>query len=239
MSDSFVTPWTVAYQVPLSVGFSRKEFWSGLPFLSPGDIPDSGIKPRSPTLQADALPSELPGKLQYDPGSIPGSGRSTGEGKGNSFQCSCLENPMDRGVWWATVQGVAKSRRRWQLTLSLIVHLDGASSWKSSPSGSLQTLLMVFYSSAAVKKSEAILILDLLWLTCLVSLFNILETCKIFPLKYHGVVSWKGLFSYILGATWRFEGPLELLLSYSMGAFLLSIFFVSFLELLAIGYWLS
>ena len=73
----------------------------------------------------------------------------------------------DRGVWWATVQGVAKSRRRRQLTLSLTVHLDGTSSWKSSPSGSLQTLLMVFYFSAAVKKSEAILILDLLWLTLL------------------------------------------------------------------------
>ena len=45
----FVTPWTVAYQVPPSMGFSRQEYWSGLPFPSPGDLPDPGIEPRSPT----------------------------------------------------------------------------------------------------------------------------------------------------------------------------------------------
>ena len=59
----FATPWAVAYQAPSSMGFSRQEYWSGLPFLSPGDLPDPGIKPRSPSLEADALPSELPGKL--------------------------------------------------------------------------------------------------------------------------------------------------------------------------------
>ena len=48
-------------QAPPSMGFSRQEYWSGLPFPSPGDLPDPGIKPRSPTLQADALPSELKG----------------------------------------------------------------------------------------------------------------------------------------------------------------------------------
>ena len=58
----FVTPWTVAYQAPPSVGFSRQEYWSGLPFPSPGDLPNPGIKSRSPTLQADALTSEPPGK---------------------------------------------------------------------------------------------------------------------------------------------------------------------------------
>ena len=58
----YVTPWTVAYQAPLSMGFSRQECWSGLPFPSPGDLPDPGIEPRSPTLQVDALPSEPPGK---------------------------------------------------------------------------------------------------------------------------------------------------------------------------------
>ena len=51
----FVTPWTAAYQAPPSMGFSRQEYWSGLPFPSPGDLPDPGIEPRSPTLQADAL----------------------------------------------------------------------------------------------------------------------------------------------------------------------------------------
>ena len=58
----FATPWTVAYQAPLSMEFSRQEYWSGLPFPSPGDLPDPGIESRSPALQADALPSEPPGK---------------------------------------------------------------------------------------------------------------------------------------------------------------------------------
>ena len=58
----FATPWTVAYQVPPSMGFSRQEYWSGLPFSSPEDLPNPGIEPGSPTLQADALPSEPPGK---------------------------------------------------------------------------------------------------------------------------------------------------------------------------------
>ena len=78
----FVTPWTVAHQAPpsmgfsrqehwsglplapLSMGFSRQEYWSGLPFPSPADLPDPGIKPRSPS-QADALTSEPPGKLTF------------------------------------------------------------------------------------------------------------------------------------------------------------------------------
>ena len=59
----FATPWTVAYQAPPSMGFSRQECWSGLPFPFPGDLPDPGIEPGSPALQADTLPSEPPGKL--------------------------------------------------------------------------------------------------------------------------------------------------------------------------------
>ena len=58
----FVTPWTAAHQAPPSMGFSRQEYWSGLPFPSPRDLPDPGIKPRSPALQADALTSEPPWK---------------------------------------------------------------------------------------------------------------------------------------------------------------------------------
>ena len=54
----FATLWTVAHQAPPSMGFSRQEYWSGLPFPSSGDLPDPGIEPRSPTLQADALTSE-------------------------------------------------------------------------------------------------------------------------------------------------------------------------------------
>ena len=59
----FSTPWTVAYQAPPSMGFSRQEYWSGLPFSSPRDLPDPGIKPSSPALQTDTLPSEPLGKL--------------------------------------------------------------------------------------------------------------------------------------------------------------------------------
>ena len=64
MPDScrVVTPWTVALQAPLSVGFSRQEYWSGLPFPSPGDLPNLGIESGSPALQADSLPTELQGK---------------------------------------------------------------------------------------------------------------------------------------------------------------------------------
>ena len=58
----FGTPWTLAYQASPSMGFSRHEYWSGLQFPSPGDLPDPGIEPGSPTFQADALTSEPPGK---------------------------------------------------------------------------------------------------------------------------------------------------------------------------------
>ena len=70
----FVTQWTGAHQAPLSMEFSRQEYWSGMPFLSPG------------------------------------SGRSPGGGNGNPFQCSCLENPKDRGAWQAEVHWVTKSQ---------------------------------------------------------------------------------------------------------------------------------
>ena len=61
----FATPWTVAHQAPPSVGFSKQEYWSGLLFPAPGDLPDPGIEPGSPALQADALLSESPGELLY------------------------------------------------------------------------------------------------------------------------------------------------------------------------------
>ena len=56
----FAAPWTVARQAPLSMEFSRQEYWSGLPFLSPGDLPNPEIEPGCPALQADSLPSEPP-----------------------------------------------------------------------------------------------------------------------------------------------------------------------------------
>ena len=62
ISDSSTTPWAVARRAPLSMGLPKQEYWSGLPFPSPGALPNPGIKSRSPALQADSLPSELPGK---------------------------------------------------------------------------------------------------------------------------------------------------------------------------------
>ena len=59
---TLVTPWTVVGQAPLPIGYFRQEYWSGLSFLSPRDLPNPGIKPRSPALQADSIPTELWGK---------------------------------------------------------------------------------------------------------------------------------------------------------------------------------
>ena len=69
MSVSFVIPWTVACQAPLSVGFPRQEYWSGLPFLPPGDLPDPGTEPRSlesPALAGGFFTTEPPGKPRLD-----------------------------------------------------------------------------------------------------------------------------------------------------------------------------
>ena len=60
----FETPWTAAHQAALSMEFSRREYWSALPIPSPGDLPNPGIEPWSPALQADALPSEPLGKYE-------------------------------------------------------------------------------------------------------------------------------------------------------------------------------
>ena len=78
----FVTPWTAAHQAPLSMKFSRQGYGSGLPFPSPGDLPNPGIEPGSPVLQADSLLTELQrkpnagnkGSNAGDPSSIPGLG---------------------------------------------------------------------------------------------------------------------------------------------------------------------
>ena len=61
VAQSMSDPWTIAHQAHPSMEFSRQEYWTGLPFPSPGDLPDPGIRPGSPTLRADALPSEPPG----------------------------------------------------------------------------------------------------------------------------------------------------------------------------------
>ena len=65
VSDSFVTPWTVVCQASLSMGFPRQEYWSGLPFPSPEDLPDPWIEPVSPTLEGRFFIIESPGKPIY------------------------------------------------------------------------------------------------------------------------------------------------------------------------------
>ena len=68
VSEVFATLWAVDLKAPMSMGFSRKEYWSGLPCPSPGDLPNPGVKPASPAcpaLQADSLPTEPPGKPYY------------------------------------------------------------------------------------------------------------------------------------------------------------------------------
>ena len=77
MSDSFTIPWTVARQAFLSMGFSKSEYWSGLPCPPPGDLPDPGIKLGSPALQADSLPPEPPGKSKGCKAEGKGSGEKT------------------------------------------------------------------------------------------------------------------------------------------------------------------
>ena len=107
----FATPWTVAYHASPPMGFSRQEYWSGLPFPSPGDLPDPGIEPGSPAFQADAVTSEPPGNPQlYRKAAV--SKALFGEGNGTPLQYSCLENPMGGEAWWATVHGVAEGQTR-------------------------------------------------------------------------------------------------------------------------------
>ena len=95
MSDSFATPWMVACEAPLSMKFPKQEYWSRLPFAPSGDLPNPGIKPASPTWQADSLPLSHQGK---PPNYL----------YGNPLQYSCLENPIDRGAWGAIPHGVAE-----------------------------------------------------------------------------------------------------------------------------------
>ena len=100
-----MTLWTIAYQSPLSLGFFRQEYWSGLPCPPPGDLPDQGIGPVSLISPALAGSSGFCGGSdskesacnEKDLGLIPGLGDPPGGGHGNPLQYSCLENPMDRG----------------------------------------------------------------------------------------------------------------------------------------------
>ena len=94
MSDPFATPWTVACQAPLCMGFPRQEYWSGLPFPSPRDLPDPGIKPASPALSGSFFTTELPGKPKIQPylqASKSACHRFTDAGKGHRTPRSEIE----------------------------------------------------------------------------------------------------------------------------------------------------
>ena len=113
VSNYSATPWTVAPQAPLSMGFYRQEYWSGLPFPPPGDLPDPGIESASPALAGEFFTTEPPGKPSaFSVWHFPNTNHPHGEGNDTPLQYSCLENPMDAGAWWAAVHGVTKSRTR-------------------------------------------------------------------------------------------------------------------------------
>ena len=101
------TPWTAAYKAPPSIGFSRQEYWSGVPLPSPSMLSRLVISflPRSKRLLISWLQSP---SASYYSKSAP---LDLGEGNGNTLQYSCLENPRDGGAWWAAVYGVAQSRK--------------------------------------------------------------------------------------------------------------------------------
>ena len=103
----FATPWTVAYQAPLSMEVSRQYYWSGLPFPSPEDLPDPGIEPRFPALGTDALPSEPPGKPQ--------SNYTPVKNKFSSVQFSCSVMSNSAISWTAAHQASLSITNSWSL----------------------------------------------------------------------------------------------------------------------------
>ena len=112
----FATLWSVAHQAPLSMGFSRQEYWSGLPFPSPGNLSNPGIESRSPTLWADALTSELPGKLKLFHLSLllkdQGVGVSRKESSRKISTSALLTKPKSLTLWITTNYG--KFLNRWE-----------------------------------------------------------------------------------------------------------------------------
>ena len=117
---TLVTPWSVTCQAPLSMGFSNQEYGSGLPFPSPGDLPNPGIKHRSPALQADSLLTELQGKPRicicmcvYKYMGFPGASMvkhppaNTAESESEVAQsCPTLCNPIDCSLPGSSVHGI-------------------------------------------------------------------------------------------------------------------------------------
>ena len=121
MFDSPATPWTVAHQVPLSMEFSRQEYWSGLPFPSPEDLPNPGIEPMllmSPALAGRFFTTNAIWEALYI---FIYTGRSPGERNGYTLQYSCLENSMDIGAWRATVHELGEQIKMLELCFCLVI----------------------------------------------------------------------------------------------------------------------
>ena len=101
----FVTPWNAALQAPLSMGFSRQEYWSGLPFLSPRDLPHPGIKPASRALQEDSLPAKLPGNSVF-----PAAAAAAAAAAKSLQSCPTLHEPIDGSPPGSPVPGILQAR---------------------------------------------------------------------------------------------------------------------------------
>ena len=163
------TPWAGAHQAPPSTGFSRQEYWTGMPLPSPSRPPflwggdTCGL---AQVAQQDSEPSKPQWRNAKESiyqrrrcGFNPWVRRSPGGGNGIPLQCSCLENPMDRGAWWATVHGVAKSWTRSGTHIPFRYH-------PVSPS---QPLFLFYSPSESSPSSPDITTLLLFWLLLLIS----------------------------------------------------------------------
>ena len=114
-----VTPWTIACQSPLSMKFSRKEYWSGLPCPPPGDLPSPGIEPRSLALQADSLPSKPPGKPHMHTAAAAAAVKSL-------QSCPTLCDPIDSSPPGSSVPGILQARtQEW-----VAIFFSNAWKWK-------------------------------------------------------------------------------------------------------------
>ena len=105
----FVTPWTVAHQAPLSMGFSWQEHWSRLPCPPPGDLPDPGTEPESPAspaLQADSLPAEPSGKRTLDQE----TGLNDTQFSSVALSCPTLCDPIECSLPGPSVHGILQAR---------------------------------------------------------------------------------------------------------------------------------
>ena len=114
-----VALWTVALQAPLSMGFSREEYWSGLPCPFPGDLSNPGIEPRSTTVQVESF--------QHYPF------LSSGEGNGTPLQYSCLENPMKEEPGGLQSMGSLRVGHDWATSLSLFTVTNWRRKWQPTP----------------------------------------------------------------------------------------------------------